>query len=429
MRALLRGTTADMHSILLVEDEEIIRRSLRKLLERNGYTVCESVSVKAARESFNLRDFALIISDLRLPGDPGTDLIGLAGSVPVLIMTSYASLRSAVDTMRLGAVDYISKPFSQADMLAAVKRVIQNSGARNDRALTADCSELLGSASSLGMRRLCEVIHKVAPSNAAVLIQGETGTGKELTARAIHEKSRQAGQTFLSINCARVSCAEFVQLVDEAPANASVFLDNVAELPVALQPDLIEFIKRDQHRIISATDKDLQCLCQTGEFRSDLYFRISVVKLQVPPLREREQDILELAERFLTEFSPESPNRLSAEAEQALLSHHWPGNVLELRNVLQQAAIIAGPGETISQSLLDCHMKQGEIRTYSSTPVQPTPGQDQPEALSLEDYFTHFVLENQDCMSETELAKRLGISRKCLWERRQKLGIARKKAN
>lgn len=418
-----------MHHILLVEDEDIIRTSLRKMLERNAYSVSEAVSVKAARESFNLHDFSLIISDLRLPGEPGTDLIRLAGAVPVLIMTSYASLRSAVDSMRQGAVDYISKPFAQEDMLAAVKRIIANRAAPQRSSQPAASNKSIA-GSSPAICRVFDIIQKVAPTDVAVLIQGETGTGKELIARAIHDASPRADKSFVSINCARINAVELEQQIADAPQQSTVFLDNLAELALEVQPSLLGIIKRGGYRFIGSTDRDLQSLCQSASFRDDLFFRINVVHLQVPPLRERGNDVLELADRFLADFSPEQPRHLTPDALQALSSHNWPGNVLELRNVLQQAAILTDPGQPICHRLLGNHLRR---RESANTPKSENPSKvscidEEKSELSLEDYFTHFVLEHQDELSETELARRLGISRKCLWERRQKLGLRRKKS-
>src|SRR5690606_31737114 len=192
-----------MQRILIVEDEEIIRHSLVKLLERNGYIADAAANIQDATSRFKLSDFALIISDLRLPGAPGTDLIKLAGDVPVLIMTSYASLRSAVDTMKLGAVDYIPKPFDQKEVLNSIKRILRtqpqpkefNSPTHASRGMIGD---------SQAMKEVFNIIHKVAPTDATVLIHGETGTGKELAAKAIHNESPRADNPIICVNCAAI---------------------------------------------------------------------------------------------------------------------------------------------------------------------------------------------------------------------------------
>src|SRR5690606_33579828 len=204
-----------MPHILIVEDETIIRSALRRLLERNQYDVSEAGSVQEAQERFRIPDFDLIVSDLRLPGAPGTELIGLAKGTPVLIMTSYASLRSAVDSMKLGAVDYIAKPFDHDEMLQAVARILRERqhrastaetttkpAARNEKATGSGEIGIIGS--SPAMEDLFGKIRKVAPTDSNVLIQGESGTGKELVARALHNLSRRAKAPLISVNCAAI---------------------------------------------------------------------------------------------------------------------------------------------------------------------------------------------------------------------------------
>ncbi|GAB5415619.1 MAG: hypothetical protein Cons2KO_32220 [Congregibacter sp.] len=198
-----------MQKILIVEDESVIRVALRRLLERHHYELDEASSVAEAESNFSITDYDLIISDLRLPGAPGTDLIAKAGSVPVLIMTSYASLRSAVDSMRMGAVDYIAKPFDHSDMLAAVQRVIEKHPKKKPRKADADAKESVAKGPEIigkcdQMRTLAEHTAKFAPTDSTVLVLGETGTGKELVAQRIHEQSRRADSVMISVNCAAI---------------------------------------------------------------------------------------------------------------------------------------------------------------------------------------------------------------------------------
>ena len=200
-----------MLKILVVEDETVIRTALRRLLERNGYQVSEAGSVQEAESNQELEEFDLIISDLRLPGAPGTDLIRKAGDVPVLIMTSYASLRSAVDSMRMGAVDYIAKPFDHGDMIAAVQRIIADHPAPRqaaDRAGSASQPRPGQVAGMIGncpaMQTLFEHIRKVAPTDSTVLVLGETGTGKEIVARSVHSHSMRGDKILISVNCAAI---------------------------------------------------------------------------------------------------------------------------------------------------------------------------------------------------------------------------------
>lgn len=322
-----------MSRILIVEDETIIRSALRRLLEKNDYAVEDAASVDEATRQFNLSDFNLIISDLRLPGAPGTDLISLAKSVPVLIMTSYASLRSAVDAMKLGAVDYIAKPFDHDEMITSVKSILAGKTAspavepvveapecRNDS------TQIFGSCEP--MQALFNRIRKVAPTNATVLIQGESGTGKELAARAIHEQSTRAGVPMISVNCAAIpeslieselfghekgaftGASSGRSGLLEAADGGTLFLDEIGELPLEAQARLLRFLqegeirrvgsvqsKKVDVRLIAATHRNLKELAKKHEFREDLYYRLYVMELRIPPLRERGSDIIEIAEK------------------------------------------------------------------------------------------------------------------------------------
>lgn len=424
--------TSHPKSILIVEDEDIIRSSLRKLLERHNYVVSEAVSVKAARESFNLNSFDLIISDLRLPGGPGTDLINPAGCVPVLVMTSYASLRSAVETMRQGAADYISKPFDHDEMLSAVKRIIKESKQDIELAI-AENKLLMGSSPEI--LRILRTIDKAAPTPAPVVIQGESGTGKRIIAEIIHSASGMAEQVFTAINCASVSAMQFTQQLEALTQNptGTLFLANICELPLALQSQALQATQQHRNiRCIASTALDLQALSQAGKFRKDLFYSLNVVNIQAPALRDRAIDIPNLTQYFLDQYSAELGFNieLSADAHQALANYSWPGNVRELQNLLYQGAILSEPGQCITARMLGIGFDNEQHEEQpDSPPVKPVANNDAPAGLSLEDYFTSFVLENQENMSETALAQKLGISRKSLWERRNKLGISRKKSD
>ncbi|MDO3386100.1 sigma-54 dependent transcriptional regulator [Gilvimarinus sp. SDUM040013] len=464
-----------MSKILVVEDEAIIRNALRKLLERNKYEVSEAPSVREATAKFTITDFDLIISDLRLPGAPGTDLIKLAGDVPVLIMTSYASLRSAVDSMRMGAVDYIAKPFDHDEMVSAVKRVIgkaQASIKANQPGNTGDnkVSGMIGSSDV--MKSLYSRIAKVAPTDATVLVHGETGTGKELVARSLHEQSKRQKELMISVNCAAIpetlieselfghekgaftGAASTREGLVAAADGGTLFLDEIGELPLEAQARLLRVLQEGEVRplgsvesrkvdvrLVAATHRDLRALAKEGLFREDLYFRINVVQLELPPLRERGRDILKLAEALLIRYCHQfnkSSLKLSPEAIQAITTYTWPGNVRELENAMQRAVILCEDEREIGHELLDIdldlvHLDEHDegddpyaagIKRLSTAPRHQDPSED----LSLEEYFQRFVLEHQDTMSETELAKKLGVSRKCLWERRQRFGIPRQKS-
>lgn len=458
-----------MSKILIVEDENIIRNALRKLLERNQYEVQEAPSVKEAAK-FNLREFDLIVSDLRLPGAPGTDLIKLAGDVPVLIMTSYASLRSAVDSMRMGAVDYIAKPFDHDEMVNAVKRVIGKAKAQSKTTPTASNAIAGMIGVSDVMKDLYNRIHKVAPTAATVLIHGETGTGKELVARALHEESTRSNHLMISVNCAAIpetlieselfgyekgaftGASNNREGLVAAADGGTLFLDEIGELPLEAQARLLRVLQEGEVRplgsvesrkvdvrLIAATHRDLRKLTKENKFREDLYFRLNVVQLELPPLRERGRDIITIAEYLLQRYCAQFHKpllKLSEKAIDTVMNYSWPGNVRELENAMQRAVILCEDSE-IGDNLLSIDMDANELGDDMSSSViispriasRSNPGAPGAEDLSLEDYFQRFVLEHQDHMSETELAKKLGVSRKCLWERRQRLGIPRSKGS
>jgi len=461
-----------MPHILIVEDETIIRSALRRLLERNQYQVSEAGSVQEAQERFSIPGFDLIISDLRLPGVPGTELIRLAGDTPVLIMTSYASLRSAVDSMKLGAVDYIAKPFDHDEMLQAVARILTQRPARPAPAAAAPRAEeqpaqqndlgIIGS--SPAMQELFGKIRKVAPTDSTVLIQGESGTGKELVARALHNLSRRARAPLISVNCAAIpetlieselfghekgaftgASASRTGLV-EAADGGTLLLDEIGELPLDAQARLLRVLQEGEIRrvgavqsqkvdvrLIAATHRDLKNLAKQGQFREDLYYRLNVIALKLPPLRERGADILEIADTLLArqcERMGRTPMHFDEEARKVIRHYGWPGNVRELENAVERAVILC-ESEKIPAELLgiDLELDALDVREDEVTESGLQPPRNEPtEDLSLEDYFQHFVLEHQDHMTETELARKLGISRKCLWERRQRLGIPRKRS-
>ncbi|UQY33202.1 sigma-54 dependent transcriptional regulator [Pseudomonas fulva] len=468
-----------MPHILIVEDETIIRSALRRLLERNQYQVSEAGSVQEAQERFDIPGFDLVVSDLRLPGAPGTELIKLAQGAPVLIMTSYASLRSAVDSMKMGAVDYIAKPFDHDEMLQAVARILRDREARNqaagapaaprgaEKADKAATGEIGIIGSSPAMLELYGKIRKVAPTDSNVLVQGESGTGKELVARALHNLSRRAKAPLISVNCAAIpetlieselfghekgaftgASASRAGLV-EAADGGTLFLDEIGELPLEAQARLLRVLQEGEIRrvgsvqsqkvdvrLIAATHRDLKTLAKTGQFREDLYYRLHVIALKLPPLRERGADVLEIARAFLARQSARMGRtdlHFGPDAEQAIHHYSWPGNVRELENAIERSVILCD-GSTINADLLGIDIELEDLDedvfmglATQSAAVNAT-SQDPSEDLSLEDYFQHFVLEHQDHMTETELARKLGISRKCLWERRQRLGIPRRKS-
>lgn len=440
-----------MHEILIVEDEKIIRESLARLLQRNGYTVTTAEDVDAANKE-GLQGFDLVIADIRLPGRQGTELIELSDPVPVLIMTSYSSVESAVEAMKQGAADYISKPYNHDEMLLTIERILSNQALEiQNRTLMGELQErypvdnLIGDSDA--MRLVKDRIHRVAETDTAVLVLGETGTGKELVARAIHAQSQRADKPLISINCASIpetiieselfghekgsftGAQQSSKGLIAAADTGTLFLDEIGELSPEVQAQLLRVLQEGEIRrvgsnkmqfvdvrIIAATHRNLAQMVSQDLFREDLYYRLNVMEITLPPLRQRGQDILKLADRVLyktsTKFKRE-PYVFSDTAKQSMLAYHWPGNVRELENVIERGIILSndqiidefelGLQKKSSQSDLDCVSAE----------------------LSLDEYFVAFVRQHQEKMNETELSSKLGISRKNLWERRQKLGIPR----
>jgi len=436
--------------ILIVEDEEVIRLALRKFLEKQGFAVTEASTVNEAYQSYSLQGFSLIITDLRLPGRPGTHLIDLAPGVPVVIMTSYASLKSAVEAMKMGAADYIAKPFDYDEFLKVITNTIGE--AKEDQPASASISGMLGKC--LPMLDLMGTIRKVAPTTTNVLIVGESGTGKELVAKALHNGSSRRHKEMISLNCAAIpdslieselfghekgaftgATASRLGMV-EAADESTLFLDEIGELPLEAQARILRVLQEGEIRrvgstetrkvdirLIVATHRNLRELVQSNLFREDLYYRLNVLKLQIPPLRDRGDDLELLARNILIrtcDHMGKEHYRFSSQAMKSMNNYRWPGNVRELENAIERAVILCEGGD-ISSELLAIEAEATQLPISSATNrMQPN--------VSLEDYFQQFVLDNQEQMTETELAAKLGISRKNLWERRQRLNIPREKS-
>ena len=447
-----------MSRILIVEDEKVIRNALKRLLIKHGYEIDDVDSVTEAIPFLQQHHYQLVISDLRLPGGEGTELIPYARTAPVLIMTSYASMRSAIDAIKLGAADYIAKPFDHDEMLNVIRKLIKPSISEPK---TNSFQEALGTTLLNGscppIQELNKRIHKVAQTKATVLILGESGTGKELVAKSIHQLSHRSQAPMICVNCAAIpetlieselfghekgafTGADTTRNgLIEAADGGTLFLDEIGELPLEAQARLLRFLqegeirkvgsvhsKQVNVRLIAATHRDLKTLAQQGKFREDLYYRLYVMELRMPPLRERGSDIIELAEVFLSEQCQKHQVDIAFNeaAYQTMRQHHWPGNVRELQNAIERAVILAD-SEHITPELLGLDLS-AELPIANHSAVVSTAQEPIKSEHSLDDYFVKFVLDNQHRKTETDLAKSLGISRKCLWEKRQKLGIPRK---
>ena len=373
-----------MTDILLVEDKDSLRRVLRLTLENAGYSVTEANDARAALNEIATSRHRLVLTDLRMPHGSGLDVLRSAraadADVPVIVMTAFGSIDEAVQAMKDGAHDFLQKPVDSNHLLLLVERALEQARLRTENVLLREewsrrygFPRILGESETL--KRAVGETQRVAQTEATVLLLGESGTGKELFARAVHHLSARRDQPFVAINCAAIpeSLIEnelfghergaFTGANDrrqgkfELASGGTVFLDEIGELPLAVQGKLLRAIEEKvvdriggrapvpvDVRIVAATNKDLKTAVDNGEFRGDLFFRLAVFPVEVPPLRDRGEDVLMLARHFASEIGRELRGReaqLSPAATDALKQHHWPGNVRELENAIERACIIS----------------------------------------------------------------------------------------
>jgi DNA-binding NtrC family response regulator len=373
-----------MADILLVEDKDSLRRVLRLTLEHAGYTVAEAIDARAALNEIANSRHRLVLTDLRMPNGSGLDVLRAAraadADVPVIVMTAFGSIDEAVQAMKDGAQDFLQKPVDSNHLLLLVERALEQARLRTENVLLREewsrrygFPRILGESEAL--KRAVGETQRVAQTEATVLLLGESGTGKELFARAVHHLSARRDQPFVAINCAAIpetlienelfghERGAFTGATDrrqgkfELASGGTIFLDEIGELPLAVQGKLLRAIEEKvvdriggrapvavDVRVVAATNKDLKAAVDNGQFRGDLFFRLAVFPIEVPPLRERGDDILLLARHFASEIGRGLRNReaqLSPEAIAALQQHHWPGNVRELENAIERACIIS----------------------------------------------------------------------------------------
>ena len=436
-----------MATLLLVTDEAIVRKSIQMGLEQHGHQVLIAESLKEAMSQESTVD--CVISEHRLADGSGIDLISHFKPIPLILLVGQVSLQAGIVAMRKGAFDCFTKPVDHQDLLRAIEKA-SSSG------VTSTADSMIGQCEI--MLKLKKQIQRVAPLDTTILIGGESGTGKELVAQSIHQLSSRSSKEMISVNCAAIpeslieaelfghvkgaftgATQDRAGLIESADGS-TLFLDEIGELPLEAQSRLLRVLQEGEIRrvgstdrtyvnvrLVAATHRNLLEMVAKGQFREDLYYRLNVIELRCPPLRERDGDILLLAESFLERVKHQmnrSELKFSGDARSAIESHTWPGNVRELGNVIERAVVLC-EGPLIDYSDLGLQSAQNQDHQFSAG-EQRSPGRAQP-MMSLEDYFQHFVLSHEEHMSETELAKRLGISRKSLWERRNRLGIPRRK--
>lgn len=396
-----KSTCCTAH-ILIVDDEESMREVLEILFSAEGYVVDVATDGLHALEKLRHQAYDLILTDMRMPGADGLQLLEqvkqLHPETLVILMTAYSTTTKAVEAMKLGAYDYIAKPFNNEDIRLTIKKALEFSSLRHenqhlrtqlDRRNSFD--RLVGK--SAAMQQLFTLIEKIAPTTASVLIGGESGTGKELVAKAIHQNSLRSKGAFVPLNCGAVpenllenelfghekgaftGADQRKEGLFDLAHGGTLFLDEIAELPLAMQVKLLRVLQekevrpvggRDSHsvdvRVIAATNRDLDAMTQAGEFRQDLFYRLNVVHLHIPPLRERREDIPLLAEALCQMLAPERMVRISPPMMRALLDYPWPGNVRELENVLERSIILS------ESDILD-HNSLPPAFTHGDTPT------------------------------------------------------------
>jgi DNA-binding NtrC family response regulator len=373
-----------MPDILLVEDKDSLRRVLCLTLENAGYTVTESADARAATQEISKAPHRLVLTDLRMPHGSGLDVLRAARAadpdVPVIVMTAYGSIDEAVQAMKDGAHDFLQKPVDSNHLLLIVERALEQARLRTENILLREeWSRRYGFPRIIGespaIKRAVAETQRVSQTDANVLLLGESGTGKELFARAVHHLSPRRDKPFVAINCAAIpetlienelfghergaftGAGERRQGKFELASSGTVFLDEIGELPLAVQGKLLRAIEEKMIdriggrapipvdvRVVAATNKDLRGATENGEFRRDLFFRLAVFPVEIPPLREREEDIVLLARHFAAQLGKEMRGReadLSEASIKALREHSWPGNVRELENAIERACILA----------------------------------------------------------------------------------------
>ncbi len=374
--------------ILLIDDELSLRRTLRTTLESMGHSVAEASTADVALRLLNEDRFDVAFLDLRLGREKGLELlpqlIETSPSTAVIIMTAYASIDSAVLAIRLGAFDYLPKPFTPDQLRVLLDRRKLVQGLQNQVASLQDqvreaIPEVDLTSNEPSMRALLDVAMQVAPTEVTVLLRGESGTGKGVLARTIHAQSRRAAGPFVTVHCPSLSAellesnlfghvkGSFTGATKDtegkvaATEGGTLFLDEIGDLPLLLQPKLLRFLQekayerigenRTRHgdvRIMAATNHDLEAEVAAGRFREDLFYRLNVMEIRLPPLRERRRDVLPLAEHLLAFFSRQNAKRithLTAEARAALERYRWPGNLRELRNAVERGVILTNDEE------------------------------------------------------------------------------------
>jgi two-component system response regulator AtoC len=453
--------------ILIADDEPSIRKVLAAHLRRFGYEVENAADGDQAVARIQEEPFHLVVTDLRMPGRDGMGVLSWIvqnqPGLPVILMTAHGTVDTAVEALKRGAFDYVTKPFDKDELHQVIQKALltEEKNARQFRPDPADAGPITGKFELVGvtptMRDLFALVEKVAPAPTTVLISGESGTGKELVARALHRNSERREGPFIQINCGAIpeslfeaelfgyERGAFTGAVTSKPGRfelangGTLFLDEVGELPRDMQVKILRALQERRIdrvgglrsipidvRLIAATNLDLKKAVQEGAFREDLYFRLNVIPIQLPPLRERVDDIPLLVEHFLKKFNmrlQKSVQRVSPEALATLLTYGWPGNIRELENLMERAVLLC---ETDT-------IEAADLPGLGPSAPSAIPGDDELDDLGLKEYVRvhtaklermriQRVLDAEDG-NVTRAARRLGISRKSLQTKMKEYGL------
>jgi DNA-binding NtrC family response regulator len=448
-----------MPTILIVEDEAKMRRLLELNLGDDGFTTFSAEDAETGLKLLRENPVDLILTDLKLPGMNGLEFLQAIkrqnAALPVVVMTAFGSVETAVDAMKAGASDYVLKPFSLTEMRMVIHKELD---VRDLREENRSLREALGKryahpnvvARSPRMQEVLATVERVAPTTSTVLLGGESGVGKDLIARAIHEKSRRASGPFLKINSTAIpenlleselfgfEKGAFTGAVASKPGKfeladkGTLFLDEIGDVLPATQVKLLRVLQEREFerlggtrtvkvdvRLIAATNKDLREALEQGTFREDLYYRLNVVPIDIAPLRERREDIPDLVNLFVSRFTGESGKPvggITPEAMQILVNYHWPGNVRELQNIVERACALA-KGSVLDPS--DIHLDVRHAKGAHG------PGGFLPEGMTLEQWEDEMVQEalRRANGNKSQAARLLGLSRNALRYRLSKIGI------
>ncbi|HEY6308127.1 MAG TPA: sigma-54 dependent transcriptional regulator [Candidatus Angelobacter sp.] len=455
-----------MATILIVEDEPRMRRLLEISLGEDGHSVHSVADAETGLKSLARDSADLVVTDLKLPGMNGLDFLTevrrMNAGIPMIVMTAYGSVETAVEAMKAGASDYVLKPFTMAEMKLVINKELDVQRVRDENR---SLKEALGKryhfhnivAHSTKMQEVLALVERVAATNSTVLIGGESGVGKDLVARAIHQNSRRASGPFIKINSTAVpdtlfeselfgfEKGAFTGAMTAKPGKfeladkGTLFLDEIGDVPIPIQVKLLRVLQEREFerlggtrtikvdvRLIAATNRDLRAALEEGTFREDLYYRLNVVPIDIPPLRDHKEDIPDLVNHFFARFARENGKeiqQITPAALKVLTEYHWPGNVRQLENIMERAVALSS-GPVLDAG--DIHLDARPLPGAPGAAGPPSGVPFLPDGMTLEQWEDELIREAMRRASgnKSEAARLLGLSRNALRYRLSKLGVA-----